>query len=119
MYISKQENLQGAEKTIANNMSELDQLSLSRNNLQNVIVKLKQDISDMHETVDCFISVDDLVFEITDRSLYVERMLTSALGNLKVLEEYLDVSNELEEVLQDINKESSKDLATLELRVYN
>ncbi|GFQ84692.1 dynactin subunit 1 [Trichonephila clavata] len=117
MYISKQENLQGAEKTIANNMSELDQLSLSRNNLQNVIVKLKQDISDMHETVDCFISVDDLVFEITDRSLYVERMLTSALGNLKVLEEYLDVSNELEEVLQDINKESSKDLATLELRV--
>ncbi|GFY58598.1 dynactin subunit 1 [Trichonephila inaurata madagascariensis] len=117
MYVSKQENLQGAEKTIANNLSELDQLSLSRDNLQNLIVKLNHDISDMHETIDCFISVDDLVFEITDRSLYAEHMLTSALGNLKVLEEYLDVSNELEEVLQDINKESSKDLATLELRV--
>ncbi|GFU40683.1 dynactin subunit 1 [Nephila pilipes] len=115
-YTSKQQNLQKAEEMIENNLMELNELSLSRENLQNVIVKLKQDISDMHETIDGLTEVDELVFEITDRSLNVEQKFTSVLGTLDILEEYLEVSNELEEVLQDINKESNKDLETLELR---
>ncbi|GIX85148.1 dynactin subunit 1 [Caerostris darwini] len=117
LYASKHQNLLDAEETIENNLSELKDLKLSQNNLQNVIFILKGDISDMHETIDGLTEVDELVFEITDRNLLLEHKMETLVQTLQIMEDYIDVSTEIEEILQESYMEREKDLEILEFRL--
>ncbi|GBM35860.1 Dynactin subunit 1 [Araneus ventricosus] len=117
MYISKHRNLLEAEDSIKNNLSTLKDLTTSQEKLENVIFVLNQDVSDMHETIDGLAEADELVYEITDDSLTLEHKMDVLVETLKIMEEYIEVSNEIEEILQECYMEREKDMEALEHKV--
>ncbi|XP_055936786.1 dynactin subunit 1-like [Argiope bruennichi] len=118
LYILKHQNLLEAEETIKNNMSALKDLAISQENLQNVIYVLNQDVSDMHETIDGLTEADELVCEVTERSLILEHKMGALVETLKIMEESIEVSNEIEEILQESYLEREKEIEAMEQKVY-
>ncbi|KAF8767861.1 Dynactin subunit 1 like protein [Argiope bruennichi] len=118
LYILKHQNLLEAEETIKNNMSALKDLAISQENLQNVIYVLNQDVSDMHETIDGLTEADELVCEVTERSLILEHKMDALVETLKIMEESIEVSNEIEEILQESYLEREKEIEAMEQKVY-
>ncbi|GBN67737.1 hypothetical protein AVEN_157389-1 [Araneus ventricosus] len=57
--------------------------------------------ADMHETIGGLTKTDELACEVTDNSLTLEHKMDVLVENLKIMEEYIEVSTEIEEILEE------------------
>lgn len=117
IYKNLQQQLFNSKKILQEYSEEIECLKGDEKAMEETLHKYKTEISELYGEIDVMLIADDVVFEVAESNLRWEDKVMHLHDILRNNEEKLEVSEEVEETLQEIKSICGEEIECLEIKV--
>ncbi|XP_054706683.1 uncharacterized protein LOC129216490 [Uloborus diversus] len=117
-YFDQREQTKEAKQLLENNLKITESLELTRINLLHEIEMREDEINDLFQSIDDLMTADEVVFDVIDRNTRYEQDIINLYRKIDEIEEELEISTELEQVMQEIIFQDREELQELITKLH-